>query len=289
MTTIMGIFIMAWIILEGLDRTGKSTVAELYKKQGFKIIHMSAPDKKYTQEGYTGPSYLDSVVEMYMKYNGKDVIFDRSPYGEAVWPFVYGRKALLNEEDIEILMEMEDGNDTKRILMFDQDLSAHWKRCLEFKENLNKGQFSTARMLFDKMAAKYGFERRTLQYFAVEQVKPEEPVKVDDVMPVSTSTGSDTPVSGDMVAAEVVQGTGKTPEQLKLDTANAINSILDKRIIKGKGEIYDALEVEVRTFLNTKLGAIFGKIPSKDSFSSEEVGMLKAFLNEWKNRAKKGN
>ena len=28
---------MSWIILEGLDRTGKSTVAELYKEKGFEV------------------------------------------------------------------------------------------------------------------------------------------------------------------------------------------------------------------------------------------------------------
>ena len=94
---------MAWIILEGLDRTGKSTVAELYKRQGYEVVHMSAPNKKFTQPGYTGPSYLDEMIDIYMKYSHKDVCFDRSPYGETVWPFVYGRKAQLSEEEIESL------------------------------------------------------------------------------------------------------------------------------------------------------------------------------------------
>jgi len=97
---------LAWIILEGLDRTGKSTVAELYKKQGYEVVHMSAPNKKYKEDGYAGPLYIDEVLDMYMQYDGQDVIFDRSPYGEAVWPHVYGRPPMLDEDDFEVLLRL---------------------------------------------------------------------------------------------------------------------------------------------------------------------------------------
>ena len=50
-----------WIILEGLDRTGKSSVADYYRQQGYEVVHMSAPDKKYSQSGYTGPSYTCNI------------------------------------------------------------------------------------------------------------------------------------------------------------------------------------------------------------------------------------
>ena len=67
---------MAWIQVEGVDRSGKSSVAEMYKTQGYEVVHMDAPDKKYFIPGYSGPSYLEEMVDMYTKYSGKDVVFD---------------------------------------------------------------------------------------------------------------------------------------------------------------------------------------------------------------------
>ncbi|HWY36243.1 MAG TPA: hypothetical protein VNX68_16475 [Nitrosopumilaceae archaeon] len=112
-------------MLEGLDRTGKSIVAELYKKQGYDVVHMSAPDKKYKNPGYAGPSYLDDVLELVMQHDGKDVVFDRTWMGELIWPHVYGREPLLTEDDLEIIREFEDRNSTNRILMVDPDQQAH--------------------------------------------------------------------------------------------------------------------------------------------------------------------
>ena len=99
---------MSWIILEGIDRSGKSSVANLYKAKGFELIHMDAPDKKYIEKGYAGPSYVDDMMEMYLSYDNKDVIFDRSIYGECIWPHVYGRDPMLSEDDFEMLREFED-------------------------------------------------------------------------------------------------------------------------------------------------------------------------------------
>src|ERR1700677_2946033 len=113
---------MAWIILEGLDRTGKSTVAELYKRSGYEVVHMSAPNKKYMEPGYTGPSYLDEIVDLYMRYALRDVVFARSPYGEFIWPFVYGRKPQLNKDDIEILQDIEVQNMVERYLLYDPSI-----------------------------------------------------------------------------------------------------------------------------------------------------------------------
>ena len=86
-----------FLILEGIDRTGKSTVAKYYKAQGYEIVHLGAPDKKYTEPGYEGPSYFDDMYKMYSSYHGMDVVFDRSPYGELIWSAVYGREPLLTE------------------------------------------------------------------------------------------------------------------------------------------------------------------------------------------------
>ena len=267
---------MAWIILEGLDRTGKSTVAELYKRSGYEVIHMSAPDKKYMQPGYTGPSYLDEILEVYMRYNDCDVVFDRSVYGEFVWPFVYNRKGQMNDDDLEILTELETANSAEKYLLFDADINAHWARCVANKEPLTRPQFNQANIYFDKMARKYNFEKKQLNDFSALQKSVAVDLSQPEAPPVQLAPGN--PASA--VKAPIT----KTEKAVfKLETANAINDILAKRIIKQKGEAYDALEKEVRDFLGHKLSTIFGE-DKGNSFSDDEVQILKIYVKQLKQK-----
>lgn len=274
---------MSFIILEGIDRSGKSSVAELYKSQGYEYVHMSAPDKKYTEPGYSGPSYLDELMELIMSYDGKDVIFDRSWYGECVWPFVYGRDPLLSEEDIEILQEFENRNDTQRILMVDPDTAAHWKRCVDNNEPLNQAQFRIAGSLYTKMAHKYNFAPRQLSDF---NIKPKN--QVNATSPGEQTGGADT--SGPKEATKpttesrTTNGTLITQDHKaleisgldRLEKANAISAILSKRIIKQRGDAFDSIEGEITNFLKGRLEELLGG-QKKDtpSFSETEVQVLK--------------
>lgn len=268
---------MAWIILEGLDRTGKSTVAELYKRSGYEVVHFNAPDKKYLNPDYSGPSYLDEIVDLYMKYNGKDVVFDRSVYGEFVWPFVYNRKSQLTKEDLEVLQDFESQNMVERYLLYDAGIEAHWKRCVDNKEPLTRAQFNQANVFFDKMARTFNFEKKQLSDFGALQksvtvdLSQNEPVRaVEQAVPAAT------------VAIPAPKPTETEKAVFKLETANAINDILSKRIIKSKGTAYDALEKEVRDFLGHKLSTIFGE--DKSEFSQDEVQILKIYVKQLKQK-----
>ena len=251
---------MAWIILEGLDRTGKTTVAEMYKKRGFQIVHMSAPSKKFQEPGYAGPSYLDELIDVYMACNARDIVFDRSPYGETVWPFIYARKAQLTEDELEILQEFEENNQTER------------------------SQFNSANLLFERMANKYKFDKKQLSDFTqptaqVVQTTPTKEQLEKVIAEVKTASATQVTV--------VQEPTGNVPlksqEQLKLEKANAINDVLSKRILKGKGALYDEIENEVRTFLNDKLGRIFGTAKN-ENFSNEETAILKMYCQQIKKK-----
>jgi hypothetical protein len=291
---------MAFIILEGLDRTGKSTVAKLYEAQGYKVVHFTAPDKKYSQPGYAGPSYLDSIIEMLVSLSGQDVIFDRSWWGERVWPFVYGRTSMLSEEDFEILQEIEDQNSTTRILMHDADEFGHWQRCVENKEPMNGSQFKSARQLYYALAEKHGFVLRTKQDFdsgsagesadAGAATVVVQPSKVDvggKIGIVENAPSDKRPTPAGLVL---------TPEQTKLQQANAINEILSSRIVKKKGSEFDAIERKIRSFLNTELGVLLGTAPIQPAqqvqatptqqlpFSKEEIVVLKTFINRIKEK-----
>jgi hypothetical protein len=279
---------MSWIILEGLDRTGKSSVAELYKKQGYEVIHMSAPDKKYKEEGYTGPSYIDDILEIYMSCDNKDVVFDRSVYGEFIWPYVYNRDPHISEEDIEILQDFEQRNSTQKLLMVDPNQDAHWSRCVENKEPLTRQQFVLAGRLFDKLAHSHNFIPRQLNDFKPattndesESVAPVEEIK--ESQPIDTRKDSSSLGNSEVVdtlesrKATAIQN-GKTQEQQILEKANAINSILSKRIIKQKGEIFDLIETDIKEHLNKQLKVLFnGGTNIQETLTKDEVMVLRLY------------
>jgi hypothetical protein len=285
---------MAWLVLEGLDRVGKSTVAELYKKRGYKVIHFSAPSKKYKEPGYAGPSYLDDILDMLMECDNKDTVFDRSWYGEAIWPHVYGRDAQLSEEDIEVIQEFEQKNSTERILMIDSDAQGHWQRCVDNKEPLTLPQFKMASALFNKMAHKYGFLPRELKDFR-------------DVKTETTQQDSSNPKQEGTLSKGQAKDVGTSPiinvigpyaslaveaaetELDKLEKANAIRDVLSKRLLKQKGGAFDKLEDDLKAFLKTKLSNIFSDPPDKVSLSEEEITILKLYCKQLKEKVSKNN
>lgn len=286
---------MSWVILEGIDRSGKSTVGELYKQQGYELVHMSAPDKKYKQPGYSGPSYLDDMLETYMNYDGKDVVFDRSVYGETVWPHVYGREPALGEDDIEILQEFEERNSTMRVLMIDPDAAGHWKRCVDNNEPLTQPQFRLANNLYTKLAHKYNFVPKQLSDFS-DKFSKSKAQNDDQVGDTNTEASKDKSsiVSGKGVDA--VGADGSSPNKTiheknsgleKLEKANAISTVLSKRLIKQRGESFDELEREVTDFLQRRLEELLGinKTPAP-SFLEEEVQILKIFCQRLKEKEK---
>lgn len=278
---------MAWILLEGLDRSGKSTVAEMYKKQGFDVVHMEAPDKKYSQPGYSGPSYLEEIVDMYNIYAGKDVLFDRTIYGETVWPDVYNRLPCLTVEDIEYLSRLEYNNNTTKILMYDQDVEAHWNRCVANNEPLNRLQFVQAGRLYDELATKHNFEKRQLGDFSTEE--PEEIKKSSGQQKAEGNNDRLPDLSGDVQPSKA--GTDKkiqrihTTETLesKLERANAIRGLLKAPLVKKKGEAFKQLEQDIKSFLEQELENIF-KEERKEDFTQDEVQILKVYANRIKEK-----
>jgi hypothetical protein len=265
---------MSLVILEGLDRTGKSTVAAYFKSLGYEVIHMSSPPK-----GITSDEYFQEMVDLVSSAAARDICLDRSHYGELLWPIIFGREPLLSEENIEAIREIEDTVGVTRIWMYDPDVEAHWKRCVENKEPLDKAQFVKARSLYSRLAHKYGFEPVTLQQF-LKKFPDAEKYLNQDLAKTDKETINDKKKDAETVETETFNSSNKplstkTPEQLKLEKANAINDILSKRILRLKGPIYDELEDEVRNFLNEKLGKLLGGSSKELSFTQEEIKFYK--------------
>lgn len=227
------------------------------------------------------------MIDLLSQGAHKDIVLDRTHYGELIWPQVYGRKALLDEEQIDILREVEDSVGVQRIWMTDDNLTAHWQRCVDNKEPLDKAQFTRARGLYSSLAQKYGFEKVTLQTFVkqfpdaqsiIDQNKASE---LESKTLQVTTSGSNTTVT-EVDTTKPISSTNskypsKTPQQHKLEVANAINEILSKRILKTKNSVYDDIENELRNFLNTKLGKLLGGSDSNElQLTQDEIKFYKA-------------
>jgi dephospho-CoA kinase len=294
---------MGWIVICGVDRSGKSTIGDYYKKLGYEYIHFSAPDKKYSAPGYIGPSYLDEIVELLTSKSGQNVIFDRSWYGERIWPYVYGRDPLLYEDDIDIIRELESNNNTRRILMVDTDEEFHWRRCVENNEPLTRKQFNLAYSLYFDMADKYNFEVLTLPKFLafIEDEKKATSKNFQGYLQVEgqvsnvaaeatvTTTGGSGTVQYDLSSGSIIEEEVKlTPEQEKLERANAINSILkSKRLFKQQGWQFDEIENKVRDFLNDQLGDLLGMDKPNTQLSPEDIKIVKDFISVLKKKQEK--
>jgi hypothetical protein len=224
-----------------------------------------------------------------MRYNQRDVVFDRSPYGEQVWPLVYGRKAQLDEEEVEVLQEIENQNEVDRVLFYDENVEAHWKRCVDNREPLTRAQFNQANILFERMASKHNFRKVQLKDFSA--ITGAENTNVVVTPQPDDSANTETHVFKTENSTTVVQVTNNLPQkatksvqQVKLEKANAINELLEKRIIKNKGELFDELEKDIRVFLEDKLANIFGNNSPQPQFSKEEVEILRLYCAQLKKK-----
>jgi hypothetical protein len=286
-----------WLLLEGLDRTGKSSVAEVYKAEGFEVIHLGAPNKKYFEPGYTGPSYVDELLDLLMKYDGKDVVFDRTWYGEFIWPYIYNRKPCVEEDDLELFEEYENKNSAQKIYMMDPNKDAHWQRIVDDKESLTRSQFVDANNRYGKIAHKFNFIPKTLGDFneKLARNKSKDSNTVQQKESIENRENETSNVDNATLHKSEVKSISKkesnNPLQEKLEKANAINSILSKRIIKQKGDIFDSIEKDIKNFLDNKLSEIMGTEDKfkTNRFSDNEVQMLKTFCKQWENKIQRGN
>jgi hypothetical protein len=165
--------------------------------------------------------------------------------------------------------------------MYDSDMEAHWKRCVENNEPITKAQFTKARSLYSQMSHRYGFEMITLPKFTkqfpeAEQFVSKQEPSSSPSLPSHSATEDRTILIENSELKPASNDNPKTPEQLKLEKANVINEVLSKRILKLKGPVYDELEVDLRDFLNTKLSKLLGGTSKEPSLTAEEIKFYKA-------------
>jgi hypothetical protein len=262
----------------------------MYKKEGFEVVHMNAPNKIYFKQGYAGPSYLEEMIDIYSTYAGKDVIFDRSAYGELVWPEIYNRQALLTSEDFEYLQQLEYNNDAVKILMYDENKDAHWQRCVDNKEPLTRQQFIHATRLYEEMAKTYNFEKKQLKDFTRNTESNKEHKSNNAGQSAEKSNDRGASMSGILRSSDgdgsedsELRGVAQSVLDKKLERANAIRDLLSAPIVKKKGGAFQQLEKDIKLFLEQQLENIFNE-PKQDDFTDEEVKILKIYAQRIKEK-----
>jgi hypothetical protein len=113
---------------------------------------------------------------------------------------------------------------------------------------------------------------------ASPEAKLETSKEVQDNVQVSNITKN---IQNESNVVKIDNSIKLTPEQLKLQQANAINDIMSMRIVKKKGPEYDLVETKIRSFLNLELSKLLGteSTQEKPLFSEEEITLLKALVN----------
>lgn len=92
---------MALVVIEGVDRTGKSTLARGLRDRWsptrpVKVVHSSAPENDVLSE------YVPLLAE-YLHGERHHLVLDRSHIGEAVWPSLFGRDCLMTPYELALL------------------------------------------------------------------------------------------------------------------------------------------------------------------------------------------
>ena len=149
---------MSLIIIEGLDKVGKSSVAEYFTNiLGYKYIHMFAPAT------INRNSYLSEMFTVIANTANDNVVMDRSYYGELVWPHVYGRDPMLWNSDMTLLdsMCMSLHHNFQKIYMYDSNKNAHMERILKYKEP--SYDYDLASQLYESTMVDHDFTFLTFQ------------------------------------------------------------------------------------------------------------------------------
>lgn len=147
------------VLFEGLDKTGKSTVAEHFRKQKrFEYVHMSTPAKWHTRD-----TYFAEMLHLIAMTAGKNVVIDRTWYGELVWPQIFGREPLLNIYDCSALTAICRSlhGYVDKYYMHDPDHQAHLARIAKFKEP--GYNFANARRLYEEVRKSASFSKLTFK------------------------------------------------------------------------------------------------------------------------------
>lgn len=123
-----------FIIIEGLDRSGKSTLSEeISKIFGFKVVHCSKPKTNDPYKEY---------VDLFKEYDGQNVVFDRFYLGEYVYSNLYRGGCPITDFQFWVLDMMAQKN-TSLLIYSKTDLEVIYNRCVLTNESVDDFNYKT--------------------------------------------------------------------------------------------------------------------------------------------------
>ncbi len=116
-----------FIIIEGLDRSGKSTLAEIIARDfNFKLIHCSKPQTNNPYQEY---------LQLFQEYEGQDVVFDRFYLGEYVYSNLYRDGCTISDFQFWVFDMLAKKNDAL-LIYSSTDAKTIYNRCVATNESL---------------------------------------------------------------------------------------------------------------------------------------------------------
>lgn len=264
------------IILEGLSEVGKTKIAKSLEKVGYRYIKSKNPTVSNYNDKNT---YYDFTLEVLLSTLSKyqDIVFDRFVLSELIYSeIVHNRKSLLTEEEFNnLITQIKSQHTLDFYIIKDEDVDQHWHRHNLTNKKVSKEQFLKISKAYDKYAKKYGFDVITFNNLCK---KLNIDVNNKTFKPANTAQNIPKPPIVETVVTESVEEKNTSGPicdiDYKINMANVIKKILEKRIIKGGTEIHNILENNVRDFLTDKLSNIFTP-NNTDQLEKEEIAILK--------------
>ena len=131
------------IILEGADRTGKSTLAaELKRLTGGEVIHAGKPTQPPLWE------YLAPLADV-GPHSDRHVILDRWHWGEWIWPKIFGRESEMTWDLLKTIDKELMSRGAFTIYCHREDYRRWAKELVQYNEPIGVAELFTALDMYE--------------------------------------------------------------------------------------------------------------------------------------------
>lgn len=276
------------VIIDTVFDEDRAALSKLCSDRGFNVLSFDPPPAKFLKTRDSS-QYVHDVVDKLISSDKVTAVIGSHWLERYVNPTFYGRPSLITDEEEETIVEIEQSLDTQKFSVA-PSLTAHQVH----GRQVSHAEVNTLKKLHGGLpAAEYKRVDIEGMCLIIESIANGGNGKEFAAQPETPKEKREPVEKKAAIVAETISKTAETPsaptQELSLDarltTANAIKSVLVKqRIIKGSGPEFDALDAKVRVFLEGELASIFGHGQRSQSFTPQEVEILRALCSTVKRK-----
>lgn len=270
-------------IYDALCLDDLNTLNDFFRKQGTRTIYgLLAPTKKDLGKSTYFEAWSNALTEA-MEIEDSVVVLGSYWIEHFVISPALGIASNLTQEEMLILQELEQDLEIEKFIVTS---AAKTERevVLKIADSYSKRFPSFSAIESSKiLSTMMDFEKNGFTFLDLSDIINNNMVEKDskqELVTVKPEIKSGVPHK-----AQLQEAPKEVPfdPSTKLEIANAISSVINKRIIKKKGLVFDALDEEIRVFLKDKLNSIFQQ-KIGPSLTTEEVVLVKTFVGQLKNK-----